>query len=411
MQYITVKEAAEKWGITMRRVQDLCRSHQIHGAVRWGRDWMIPADVRRPVDRRRKAEEHAHVPVNAQLPRKNPAIAMSNIYNTPGSADAVADSLSNRPEAAALFRSQIAYCRGELETACSIAKGLLEEPCGHDLQIGCGIILANCAVTLGDRDLWKQAKNAIKTAPCHGTQDRYAVDFWLAAAECEIRETVNFPLWFARGSFDVLPGDSFPGARVYYLRYLYLLGNAYAMGHHGEPDAQNKMGFFSNVAEPLIAQNRKEGALIAEIYTRLICAGTYHDLGNDAMAIHHLDRAIALALPDRLYMILAEYRRQMDFLMDERLNVADPVAAGKVKNLNKQFLSGWTVMHNSELGKMVSNELTTREREVAKHATFGLSNKEIAQRLNISVNTVKQSLRAAMDKTGAMRRNELFHYL
>ena len=171
------------------------------------------------------------------------------------------------------------------------------------------------------------------------------------------------------------------------------------------------MSLFPCVAEPLIAQNRKEGAIVSEIYTRLICACAYHDLGNDAMAIHHLDIAIALALPDRLYMLLAEYRRQLDFLMDERLSLADPAAVAQVRNLNKQFLNGWTVLHNGQRGRMVSNELTTREREVAKHAAFGLSNKEIALRLHISVNTVKQSLRTAMDKTGAMRRSDLFHYI
>ena len=410
MQYITAKQAAENWNLTVRRVQDLCRSNLIDGAVRWGRDWMIPADAHRPGDRRRKTVAQT-AQIMTQLPRKNPAIVMSNIYNTPGTADDVAKGLEDRPEAAALFRAQIAFCRGDIDTCCQLAGELLQKPCSHDLQIGCGLSLAMCAICKGNLDMWNEAKRRIKTAPCHSTRDRYAVDFWLAAAESEIRETTTFPLWFARGSFDVLPGDSFPGARFYYLRYLYLMGHEYALGHHGTPDAQSKMSMFPCVAEPLIAQNRKEGAIVSEIYTRLICAGSYHDLGNDAMAIHHLDLAIKLALPDRLYMILAEYRRQMDFLMDERLNLADPAAAAQVKSLNKQFLQGWTVLHNGGRGRTVSNELTTREREVAKHAAFGLSNKEIALRLHISVNTVKQSLRTAMDKTGALRRSDLYHYI
>lgn len=371
---------------------------------------MIPNDAHRPQDRRRKAVIR-EVHTTAQLPRKNPAIIMSNIYHIPGTADAVAESLSSRPEAATLFRAQLAYCRGDVDTSCRLVQQLLAGECGHDLQIGCGLFLANCAVTMGSISLWNVAKQAVLSAPCHSNQDRYAVDFWSAAVESEIRGTTSFPPWFLRGSFDVLPGDSFPGARFYYLRLLYLLGHEYALGHHGEPDAQSKMSMFSCVAEPLIAQNRKEEAIVSEIYTRLVCASSYHDLGNDAMAAHHLDLAIKLALPDRLLMPLVEYRRQMDFLMDERLGLQSPEAAAKVKMLNKQYLEGWTVLHNSERGRTVSNELTTREREVAKHAAFGLSNKEIAERLNISVNTVKQSLRTAMDKTGALRRSDLYHYI
>lgn len=410
MQYITAAQAAEKWGVTVRRIQDLCRNNQIHGAVRWGRDWMIPNDAHRPEDRRRKAVVHTNH-ITAQLPRKNPAIVMSNIYNRPGSADAVAASLKDRPEAAALFRSHIAYCRGEIDDACRIADQLLEKPCSHDLQIGCGLTLAMCAIRKGDTALWNRAKKIIAQAPCHSTQDRCAVDFWLGAMLCEIRETNEFPLWFTRGSFDVLPGDSYPPARFYYLRLMHLMGLQYAQGHKEGGMDTALLQAFAHIAEPLVAQNHKEGALVSEIYCRLICACAYHDIGNDAMAIHHLDIAIALALPDKLYMLLAEYRRQMDFLMDERLQLADPAAVAVVRNLNKMFLEGWTVLHNSELGKHVSNELTTREREVAKHAAFGLSNKEIADRLHISINTVKQSLRTAMDKTGALRRSELAHYI
>ena len=410
MKYISAQEAANKWGLTVRRVQDLCKNHAIDGAVRWGRGWMIPDDANRPTDRRKKQQEEKAVSI-AILPRKNPAIIFSNIYNTPGSADSVADNMTDRPVAAQLFRAQIAFCRGDLVTCRQITQSLLALPRGHDLQIGCGVILGLCAICEGDQALWKEAKKQIATAHCKDERDRLAVDFWLAALECELREVGAFPDWFAMGQFDILPGDSFPVARYYYLRFLNLMGKEYAMGHRGTPDAQSKMEVLSYVAEPLIAQSKKEGALISEAYQRLITASSYHDLGNDAMAVRHLDIAIDLLLPDKLYMLLAEYRRQLDFLMDERISRKDPSAVAKVKNLNRRFLSGWTVLQKDVRGRAISNELTTREREVAKLAAFGLSNNEIADRLNISLNTVKQSLRIAMDKTGAERRSDFSKYI
>ena len=410
MQYISAKEAAEKWGLTLRRVQDLCKCHAIDGAVRWGRDWMIPADANRPADRRKK-QTNKQMSARAILPRKNPAIIFSNIYNTPGTADLVADDMTERPVAAQLFRAQIAFCRGDLTTGRQIAESLLELPRGHDLQIGCGMILAKCAIFAGDQELWKRAKEQIKTAHCRDTRDQYAVDFWLAAMECELRETATFPLWFTQGRFDVLPGDSFPPARFYYLRYLYIISYKAATDAAGAEDTQSMMRMIPHVAEPLIAQSRKEGALVSEAYMRLILAMTYHNLGNDTMAIHHLDIAIALILPDKLYMLLVEYRRPLDFLLDERLLLADPEALAQVKKLYRQHQKGWTLLHNLERGRSFVSDLTTREREVAKLAAFGLSNKEIAERLSISLNTVKQSLRIAMDKTGAVRRSELSHYI
>ena len=36
MEYITAKEAAEKWGISQRRVQVLCEQGRVDGAKRLG---------------------------------------------------------------------------------------------------------------------------------------------------------------------------------------------------------------------------------------------------------------------------------------------------------------------------------------------------------------------------------------
>lgn len=50
--YMTIKQAAEKWNITTRRIQFLCSSGRIDGATKFGRDWAIPADAAKPEDKR-----------------------------------------------------------------------------------------------------------------------------------------------------------------------------------------------------------------------------------------------------------------------------------------------------------------------------------------------------------------------
>lgn len=54
MDYISVREAAEKWGISERWVQKYCVEERISGVQRFGRSWMIPKDAKRPNDLRRK---------------------------------------------------------------------------------------------------------------------------------------------------------------------------------------------------------------------------------------------------------------------------------------------------------------------------------------------------------------------
>ncbi len=52
MEYITVAQAAEQWGISDRRVRILCQQGKIEGVIRKGRAWMIPVDAEKPIDGR-----------------------------------------------------------------------------------------------------------------------------------------------------------------------------------------------------------------------------------------------------------------------------------------------------------------------------------------------------------------------
>ena len=54
MDYMTLKEAAEKWGVTPRRVNYLCAGGRIPGAVKMATIWLIPKDAEKPVDHRFK---------------------------------------------------------------------------------------------------------------------------------------------------------------------------------------------------------------------------------------------------------------------------------------------------------------------------------------------------------------------
>ena len=55
--YITVKEAAEKWNISDRRIRVLCSEGKIPGAFQHGRGWKIPYDAQKPADGRFRSKE------------------------------------------------------------------------------------------------------------------------------------------------------------------------------------------------------------------------------------------------------------------------------------------------------------------------------------------------------------------
>lgn len=53
-EYMTAQEAAEKWNVSLRRVQRLCKENRIEGVLNINRVWLIPKDARKPADARRK---------------------------------------------------------------------------------------------------------------------------------------------------------------------------------------------------------------------------------------------------------------------------------------------------------------------------------------------------------------------
>lgn len=56
--YMTLKEAAEKWGIGDRRINTLCLEGRIEGASKIGNLWVIPVDTPKLDDNRIKSGKY-----------------------------------------------------------------------------------------------------------------------------------------------------------------------------------------------------------------------------------------------------------------------------------------------------------------------------------------------------------------
>lgn len=54
MEYLSVQEISDRWNISKRRVQILCREGRVEGAKRIGNIWAVPENAKRPIDARTK---------------------------------------------------------------------------------------------------------------------------------------------------------------------------------------------------------------------------------------------------------------------------------------------------------------------------------------------------------------------
>lgn len=57
-EYMTLKEATEKWEIGDRRINALCLQGRIEGDLKFGRQWAIPCEAKEPEDARIKSGKY-----------------------------------------------------------------------------------------------------------------------------------------------------------------------------------------------------------------------------------------------------------------------------------------------------------------------------------------------------------------
>lgn len=58
MDYLSVRQTSEKWGISPRRIQVLCNQNRINGAIKIGYSWVIPICAEKPNDARVKTGKY-----------------------------------------------------------------------------------------------------------------------------------------------------------------------------------------------------------------------------------------------------------------------------------------------------------------------------------------------------------------
>jgi len=408
MDYLKIDEVAAQWGISTRRLQTLCAEGKIGGAVRFGRAWMIPKDAQKPIDGRTKqgrADHSRQLNANLPMPRKTPFLYMTDLYAKPGGAEQAIEALADNHEAQVLFAAEIAYSRGEIDKVYESANYLLQKHSGFYAVLSAGMLLALCAIWRGDLNMWRKAKIHISEAAAKDDNDREIITLCICAVDSMLYDVKDFPEWFKIGCFELLHKDSLPAAKVYYAKYIYATAHGLAAQTYEMEGMKglSLMGLLPATIEPMISQSMADEAVITEIYLRMICAVAYHYSKNDQQALRHIDKAIALALPDKLYGILAEYCRTLGSLIEMRLKAIDETAWNAVNELSKVYVENWSKLGSRITGRQIIENLSKQNREIARLAAFKLSDAEIAARMNMSIPGVKQAIRTIKQRSGLER--------
>ncbi|MEI3062423.1 MAG: hypothetical protein V8S72_05560 [Oscillospiraceae bacterium] len=110
MEYISAKEAAERWGIQVRGVLELCKAGRIQGAFKFERSWMIPASAKKPEDPRRTARKRF---THGLVRRLSEPYSVLHAH-VPGSLSGIPIGITS-PAAIRQFNAEQLYYTGELD--------------------------------------------------------------------------------------------------------------------------------------------------------------------------------------------------------------------------------------------------------------------------------------------------------
>lgn len=219
----------------------------------------------------------------------------------------------------------------------------------------------------------------------------------------------------------------------------YLLGLMMETGQsaiwtQGEADALSDLTFTTfmvktcRITDLLLKKEYKRAIASVEISLkldeRLITCATrnfmycglalcYMAVGRLIKASEYLDKSLEIAGRDKNYTFLACFRKyfQVLFLMPN-IAARHSQTIREIRELDIRY----TRADESHIFAMLDevpelNELTEREKDVARLAAKGYRNSEIAKELHISENTVKHHLKIAFQKMNIDRRSKLVEML
>lgn len=146
---------------------------------------------------------------------------------------------------------------------------------------------------------------------------------------------------------------------------------------------------------------------IVSIYLNLAASMAAINLSRFEQADRFFLNALELAIPEDYIQPFIGHHGQLQGMVEKHIRDREPDLYKKLSEKVVHFRFGWTEVHNSQSAAKVTNLLTPYEFALAMMASKGKSNKEIADYLHISINTVKAHLSTIYQKLGVTKRTEL----
>ncbi len=388
MLYITVAEASEKWGLSLRQVQRLVAVNRVPGARKFGRAWMLPADTEKPADLRRE-KRLSQSSFSSDL---SCVIASTTIPMPENNPDAILE-IMKEERLRLLYEGELAYLRGDFQRTMRC----FHKTKGDDaVKLRASLIGVAAAISLGNYQAYTEIEAYLKDCVKAGKGGEISAVAELALASVAVSVTAPnmAPRWLKEGDFSAFPPQaSYPYLIYLRAKYFQCIGNYEAM----LAAAQTALTFCAY----------ERGITFPGIYLRVTCAVACHYLKLEDEARCRLLETMRICLPHGFITPFAEHASELGGLVEQCLDQEFSGYRDAVVRQWKRTVGNWILFHNEFTKDNITFILSLREYHLALLVSQRVPYEKIAKQYCISVGRLKNIMLEIYEKLYIAGRDEL----
>lgn len=354
MEYLSVSEVSERWGISIRQVQRLLADGRIYGAQKYGRSWMIPDDAGKPSDQRGKCR-------SGKRPAPSAMSEVLRITSVPMPGDRPDSILGTieEPWARLQYEAEIAYLRGDFSRVMRCV-GAMDD--NDTVRVRASLVGVAAAISLGDYRAYSEIESFLKDVIRKDPPGDLAAvaELALASVAVSVIAPKMVPEWLKKGDFGAFPKEATPPYLLYLLARYFVCISQYETALCAAQSA-------------LLFDRKADGVSLTGIYLRVIAALSCHVLGRGEEVKQLLSEAMCMALPHGFVTPFAEALSDFGGLVEQYLEREFPEYRDAIVGQWSRTVKNWISFHNRFTKDNITFMLTLREYQislmVARHGT------------------------------------------
>ena len=391
MEYMTVVDAAARWGVSPRLVHKYLQDGRIRSAARFGSAWMIPADAAKPGDPRRERTRPQNF-LPSDLAHLIQAFAIFMSRDKPYR---ILHAVS-RERPRRIHEGALAYARGDFARTIECYR---QSEGDNAAKLAASPFAIAAAISAGEYSFYTEVETFCKgivQADIRSDVTAFA-ELSLATAYLGAGAPNMAPGWLKDGDFTALPAQANPSAafqRAQYFRWI------------GEPPSMLA------VAQTALAFcDSPQGTSFLGTYYRMMCAAACYALSRTEDAKRWLLSAMRISLPHGFITPFAEMIPLFGGMLERSLEQEFPAQYSAVMKQWQRTFTNWIAFHNRFTRDNITLILSLREYQMALLAARGMPNADIAKRFHMSVGRLKIIMHGIYGKLFVRNRKELSQYI